>query len=125
MEFELVVYPVLEFLSRGGFTNLYGTDVDYPAIVDIDNDGDIDILTFSVLGAFVEYHQNQSMEKYGIPDSLDYKRVSSCWGYFAENEESNLVYLDTCVVKENDIPVRGKNGYRHSGSTFLVIIYGW
>jgi hypothetical protein len=38
------------------------TNVDYPAIFDIDNDGDLDILTFWGLGSFMELHQNMSVE---------------------------------------------------------------
>ena len=129
LDFALEVYPFITTFQGGGYVNLYGTDVDYPGISDIDNDGDIDILTFYVLGAFVEYHKNLSMEKYGIPDSLDFVKTTSCWGYFAENEESNIVYLDTCVggknCKMNKYEYNStnpeKDGYRHSGSTFLMI----
>jgi len=129
LEFELEVYPFITTYQGGGYVNLLVTDVDYPAISDIDNDGDIDILTFSALGAFVDYHQNQSIEKWGIPDSLDFVRISSCWGYFAENDESNIVYLDTCVgginckinKYENNPVIPEKDDYRHTGSTFLMI----
>ena len=129
LDFKLEVYPFLTTYQGGGYVNLLVTDVDYPGICDVDNDGDIDILTFSALGAFVDYHQNQSIEKYGIPDSLDFVRVSSCWGYFAENDESNVVYLDTCVGGkncklnryENNSVISDKDGYRHTGSTFLLI----
>ena len=101
------------------YTNILVTYADYPAITDIDNDGDLDILTFWGMGAFVEMHKNLSMEKYGVPDSLDYEKTENCWGHFAENEESNEITLDTCFgAKEKFIP---NNKDRHAGSTFLVI----
>ena len=40
--------------------NIYISSVDIPAITDVDYDGDLDILTFSILGGFVEYHKNKS-----------------------------------------------------------------
>lgn len=120
LAFELVVYPYLESFQGGGYTNILVTDVDYPGISDIDNDGDLDILTFWGLGAFVEMHENQSMEKYGVPDSLDYIKTTSCWGHFAENDESNIIYLDTCMGGNNAINKDfGKN--RHTGSTFCLL----
>ncbi len=125
LAFELEVYPYLESFQGGGYTNILVTDVDYPGISDIDNDGDLDILTFWGLGAFVEMHENQSMEKYGIPDSLDYVKTTFCWGYFAENDESNIIYLDTCMGGKDCNLKYEKNAKgrktRHTGSTFLLL----
>lgn len=125
LAFELIVYPYLESYQGGGYTNILVTDVDYPGISDIDNDGDLDILTFWGLGAFVEMHLNLSMEKYGTPDSLDYIKTTSCWGYFAENDESNIIYLDTCMGGTNCNSEYLENvkdrKTRHTGSTFLLL----
>jgi hypothetical protein len=97
LKFELVVYPYLKSFQGGGYVNILVTYADYPAIVDLDGDGDLDILTFYGLGAFVEKHRNMSMEKYGNADSLDYVKTESCWGFFAEGLESNILTLDTCM----------------------------
>jgi hypothetical protein len=118
LKFELEVYPYLTSLQGSGQVNILVTSVDYPGIEDIDNDGDLDILTFWGLGSFVEYHQNQSMELYGIPDSLEFIEITQCWGQFAENEESNILYLDTCNFKDNDAIIKNE---RHTGSSFLLI----
>lgn len=128
-QFELVVFPYLTSFQGLGYVNILVTYVDYPAIVDIDGDGDLDILTFWGLGSFVELHTNESMELYGVPDSLIFRKTENCWGRFAESEESNLLYLDTCFnfrgkngleerVGTNENPT--KNEFRHTGSTFLV-----
>lgn len=116
LEFERMVYPFLTSFQGSIYTNILVTYADYPAIIDLDGDGDLDILTFWGLGSFVELHQNMSMEKYGVPDSLDYKKVEFCWGNFAESDESNHIYLDTCIGGKNQVV---KNE-RHTGSTFLV-----
>ena len=117
LKFELVVYPYLTSFQGGGYVNLLVTNVDYPGIADLDNDGDLDILVFWGLGSFVELHKNMSMEKYGHADSLDYVKTAYCWGNFAESEEANTIYLDSCFFK------RSNNGRkdRHTGSTFLLL----
>ena len=132
LKFELIISPYLTSFQGGGYVNIFVTYADYPAITDLDNDGDLDILTFWGLGSFVEMHKNMSMEKYGTADSLDFIKTEYCWGRFAENEESNVVYLDTCFYKDCgfDKTADNKNkemkgdwdkGQRHTGSTFLVI----
>jgi len=123
LEFTLEVDSFLTSFQGGGEVNILTTNVDYPAIADVDYDGDLDILTFWGLGSFVEYHQNQSMEKYGVPDSLEFIEITQCWGHFAENDESNVIYLDTCLEKktrEQNIIMAG-NRSRHTGSTFLLL----
>ncbi len=118
LKFKRVVYPYLTSFQGGGYTNIFVTYADYPAICDIDNDGDLDILSFWGLGSFVEMHKNLSMEKYGNADSLDYEKTEYCWGHFAESDESNMLFLDTCIGNR-DTGMLLNN--RHTGSTFLMI----
>jgi len=120
LKFDRVIYPYLTSYQGSGYVNIYVTYADYPGITDVDNDGDLDILTFWGLGSFVEMHQNMSMEKYGIPDSLDYEQVTFCWGHFAESDESNVIYLDTCLMKSYQEEMPGRD-LRHTGSTFLLL----
>jgi len=120
LKFELVVSPFLETFQENGYVNLLVTDVDYPGIADLDGDGDLDILAFWGLGSFVNYNRNMSMEKYGNPDSLDYRLEEYCWGKFAESEESNQIYLDTCFLRNLRRP-DGTEKDRHRGSTFLLL----
>jgi len=119
LQFTEITY-MLNYLSEGGYyTNVFVSSVDYPAFSDIDNDGDMDILTFHVLGTYVVYYKNYSMELYGIPDSLEYKVDDNCWGKFAEGENSNAVFLDTyCFSKK---AVEPKSNIKHTGSTLLSI----
>lgn len=116
--FEQVTSNYLTSLQNGGEVNILATNADYPAIIDLDGDGDLDILTFWVLGTFIEKHQNMSIERYGTADSLVFEKAESCWGMIAESEEDNALYLDTCLF--------GKTFYtsgdptRHRGATFAV-----
>ena len=117
--FELVTNTINYYIPGWPPTNIFVSSVDYPAIVDVDNDGDYDILTFSVLGTFVYYYKNFSMEKFNVPDSLDFKLVDKCWGKFAESETTNSVFLHQyCPYKA---PASGNgNSVKHTGSTLLV-----
>ncbi|MFM2285670.1 MAG: hypothetical protein RLZZ543_1167 [Bacteroidota bacterium] len=92
--------------------NLFVSPVDIPAIDDLDNDGDLDIVTFYILGTCVEYHKNLSQELFGHSDSLHFELASSNWGKFTESSVDNSVHLlDSC----------GRNaGVRHSGSALLL-----
>lgn len=65
--------------------NIYSSPQSIPGFADIDNDGDVDILTFSSTGFKMEYHQNQSKELYGHSDSLVFDMVDYCWGDISES----------------------------------------
>lgn len=116
--FDLVVFPYLTSLQGGGYVNLLSTNADYPAIYDVDQDGDLDILNFWSLGSYIELHRNQSVEKYGHADSLDFKKTDFCWGRVAENEENNLLYLDSCLYNKSIATTL--DGFRHRGATMLM-----
>ncbi len=112
-------------------TNIYGNDVyiysssvDVPAIVDIDNDGDMDILAFGVGGVSVEYQRNMSMENYGVCDSLEYITGNICWGLFHESSISNSILLNQSCPGQVGNPYDvhpGETQDRHSGSTVLAL----
>jgi len=82
--------------------NLYVSPVDIPAITDVDNDGDKDVVTFSISGNQVEYHKNQSIELYGNADSLNFKQIAGCWGEFQENPSNCGINLNACTGLQDD-----------------------
>lgn len=116
--FELVVAPYLTSWQGGGEVNILATEADYPAMVDLDGDGDLDLLTFGVMGTFLEKHLNLSMERYGHCDSLVFERTDLCWGRVAESEENNVMYLDTCLFGYGLKVEEDRN--RHRGATVSV-----
>lgn len=98
-------------------TNLSIIYQDIPAIVDVDGDGSIDILNFGLgsaisKGSTVEYHKNRSQ------CGLDFERITSCWGGFAENYSNNTVTLEVCS-KPTSIS-KTKEVKMHAGSSLLV-----
>ena len=116
---------------NGLFMGLYVSSADIPAIVDVDGDADLDILTFSIAGDHVEYHKNMSKELYGHCDSLVFVLKNKCWGGFREEVTSNAITLfDTgnlCTggnVPNPELPTITKpeeEEKAHSGSTLLAL----
>ena len=119
---------------------LYVSTADIPAIVDVDGDGDYDILTFHIGGDRVEYHKNMSMELFGVPDSLKFELRNECWGNFRESDSDNTITLNSnvfpCgsggsnvpnpefVLSDDELIAWEQNrDERHAGSTLLALDY--
>lgn len=117
LQFTLVT-SLLQTIGLDGQTPLYVSPPDVPGIADVDGDGDLDILSFNILGSTVEYHKNLSMELYGNCETLEYELKNACWGYFSEDGNNNTVTLfDTC---EMNVPDPEKSTL-HAGSTILAM----
>ena len=94
------------------FTNIYASPVGVPGIKDVDGDGDLDILTFSSQGVFIEWHKNMSLEKYGHKDSLIFELASDCWGKCSESN---------CQVGFNQCQSKPAEKTYHAGSCLTCI----
>lgn len=106
-------------LSSRGFSgfeiNLKVDITDIPAIVDLDGDGDLDILTFvPSIGGTVEMHRNLSRERFNSCDSLVFEKMTDAWGNFEECEDCEGYFfnqLGQCRVARTE----------HAGSTLLAL----
>jgi len=122
--FTLVV-PQL-YTHYGTFpTNIYCSRVNMPALSDIDNDGDMDVLAFSISGSWVEHHKNYSMDSLGNPNGFLMYNIPQCWGYFALKGAYNSAYLPTIPVcpflPANPIANLSANlQKKHAGSVLCV-----
>jgi len=113
-----LVSNLLRTQTSEGSVNLYVSPPDIPALADIDDDGDMDILSFGVLGKSVSYHKNLSMENGDNCDNLEFELNTDCWGYFSESSLDNSITLnDSCV----DEKVSNNQPGRHAGSALLAI----
>ena len=124
-------------------TRLYIGNIDMPAILDVDDDGDVDILTFyqsiDTSGESIYWYKNMSKERLGIADSMDFIIGKYCWGGFRESFSDcniRLQYpLGPCGNGERFIPnispqefmdnmnkriLAINSGGAHSGSTTVV-----
>ena len=107
--------------SNGSLINLYCSFEDIPAIDDIDNDGDLDILAFEPNGIYTYWYRNRSVEEGYGADSLIYHMEDNCWaGYIEDNFTSGLT-LATAPGECADGLVAPQVGSRHAGSTLLTI----
>lgn len=114
---EELSFEQVDTLVRSNYVptdaNLYVTQVDVPGIEDIDGDGDLDVITFSIFGNYEEYHKNLSMEMYGTADSLVFETANRCWGFFSENVNNNTVTLNNpCQfnVPDPELPLHPDKG---------------
>ena len=121
-------------------TRLYSSPADIPAIIDADDDGDIDILSMELgidtAGDGIYMYKNMSMETYGVKDSVNNFIVHKrCWGRFRESFQNCNVSLQyqsgPCATGNRYLPEFTKSefenlvqekltGGKHSGSTLLV-----
>lgn len=120
LKFELIS-NMLTSLQFNNFINIYVTDDDYPAITDIDGDGDVDILVFYILGNYVELHQNMGVELFNNPDTLIFHRTNRCWGNFLESDNSNELTLNiVCPFQTKSYEPYSPEHTLHVGSTMFI-----
>jgi hypothetical protein len=104
---------------------MYIFNVDIPAIVDVDGDGDLDILTFESAGFVLGYFQNRSVELGFGKDSLIFVLEDDCWGGFWESGVTPTLDLSPaigqCARPGNwDDPDENDRELRHAGSSITA-----
>lgn len=118
--FELIKPLLMSNYNPGGtpnYSNIYCNPVALPGISDIDNDGDIDVLSYSVFGIRIEFHKNMSQELYGHSDSLVFDMVDDCWGDIQESSCS--VELNQCPFMKLYQDIQNHSKVMHSGSCIM------
>ena len=104
---------LIEYNTGFGNSNIYNRSIDIPHIGDVDGDGDIDILSFEVIGTTLPLYKNLSAELGYGGDSMLFIQEDACWGDFKESETDNNIQLAfTCNGR--------RAGPKHAGSTELV-----
>ncbi|HRG89365.1 MAG TPA: FG-GAP-like repeat-containing protein, partial [Chitinophagales bacterium] len=102
--------------------NIWTNIADIPVITDVNFDGDMDILTYGVFGAGVEYYENQNKENPGNPsfemDSFKFRNETLCWGNFQQSSINNSISLNVPCKGDGDgrgnIIIEGSE--RHAGN---------
>ena len=112
--------PLLSYEASWGTNNIYKFNDDIPAIEDFDGDGDIDILSFDILGVTIPYYKNLSVENGYDCDSLIYEENTTCWGYFKESSIDNSITLDVMCKGNGTLSTNGGVPKMHTGSTMAV-----
>lgn len=116
-ELKFTFYRDLFFPGVNGPVNVYVQPNDIPAIVDMDKDGDLDILSFEVLGAQLPYYKNMRVED-GLPcDSMRMVLSTNCWGQFYQTIYQGVILGALC--KGNSDEQNKKQ--RHTGNAIEFI----
>ncbi|MCB0819653.1 MAG: T9SS type A sorting domain-containing protein [Bacteroidetes bacterium] len=116
LSFEYVTSAVMSFYNPGTLP-AYVIPVDVPAIEDMDGDGDLDLMSFGILGTCIEYHRNYAQEELGRCDTLVLKLETDNWGKFTESLSTNQVNLnDSCDLFGG----RLSEPIRHAGSSMVA-----
>lgn len=74
-------------------TNIYASRVNAPALSDLDNDGDMDVVALSISGSFIEHHRNYSVDSTGVVALSPMRNIPNCWGYFVLTNTGNSALL--------------------------------
>jgi len=108
-------YQTIFTEGSNGQTNLQMSGLDLPAIGDVDNDGDLDILNFNfATGGGIEFHKNLSVENTGICN-LELVRTTKRYGDFEECTCDTYVFgTDECFTGGRD---------EHSGGKTILSFY--
>lgn len=107
------------YLGSGVPINVYCADVLKPAIVDVNLDGDLDIISFDVFGTRLIYYENQQKELSLSCDSLFFKKTDNCFGNVRDSFSSIYALRDTCGFKFGRMS--GDTKIEHTGSTVDAI----
>jgi hypothetical protein len=103
--------------------NVYLKNADVPCVIDIDEDGDLDFLSYDSWGAYIFYYQNMQVEAGLPPDSIRVELRDKCWGKISQGgarthnmhytcDNSNLLYnVGQRPANESD-----ENGQRSAGN---------
>lgn len=100
--------------TRGNILRLLPDLTDIPAIADIDNDGDLDVLNFlSLTGQSIEWSKNFSKERYNSLDSLEFEKTTLEWGGIFECSTCGEYFFgnSNCRVERTE----------HSGHAMVVL----
>jgi hypothetical protein len=123
--------PILNAFQGNSYSNILVTSVDYPAIEDIDGDGDLDILVFYGLGSLIQHYDNRSIDSTGTADTLWLVLNHRCWGWVSENADDNGITLNIDSIDptllnycQNNLKSTGggpTSAPKHTGSTMQML----
>jgi hypothetical protein len=115
-ELKFNFFKDLFYPWTNGPINVYVQPSDIPTITDMDNDGDLDILAFDVLGSQLTYYKNLRVED-GLPcDSIRMSLFSSCWGNFYQTYDRTVI---TGVLCKGATTTTSDKKTRHTGNCIV------
>jgi len=114
LSFQLIDKLQSRYNPNSTFLNsLNPNAINYPAIVDLEGDKDIDVIYRST-NRTLDYHRNFSIERNNNFNPI-YERKNLCWGYISFAFASNFT-LDSILLNDCKFYTRGERtkGLKHS-----------
>ena len=113
-------YQQLYYDNAGwGRANAYVNPSDIPAIVDIDNDGDLDFVAYETNGYYVYLYKNVQMEEGAPNDTIRVKLKDQCWGKMGQSYRLSY-YLNNNCNNSNLVLGPGERT-THTGNTLCLV----
>lgn len=126
LAFDVVSNALQSTSFSGNPLNLTVDAGDIPSIIDLDGDGDLDVVTFEFAGSTIEWHQNMSKENTGGCEGITFRK-NGCWGQVAKAAACGE-FLTGVVCKgdggrlaANQGPIQKPVGTYHNGAAILVL----
>ncbi len=119
------VCPLLLYYQAPYLTNIWTSITDLPVFTDVNFDGDMDVLTYTVFGGQIEYYENQTKEHPGdihyAADSFQFLKIGDCWGNVQQNALNNSMILNAgCKGGSGGMEQGGAaDASRHAGNTIF------
>ncbi len=115
--------------THGFAVNAYTNPSDIPAIVDVDNDGDLDFIAYDIGGLTMNYYKNMRVEN-GLPcDTISIKLVDRCWGKAKQDTNIALVLgrnPSNCTVCDNShLHKTPRTGARVTDGGNAICLFDW
>lgn len=98
------------FLRLDNGSNVTANNLDTPLFIDVDGDGDLDILTFNfAVGDYIEFYRNTSVERKGVADIDGFAFPEARWGGFEFCDCGTFSFGVTCAgmpigMADEDMP---------------------
>ncbi len=110
-----LIYKKLMYRYGPFIDHIWTFSDNMPVMMDVDGDGDLDILAPDVNGGYsLDYYQNLAVDSGYSRDSLVFTLADQCWGRFMENGNDCNVTLAACK-KELLIDTSIGGSLRHQG----------
>lgn len=97
--------------NAGLSINAVSAPSDIPAIIDLDGDGDLDFISYDVLGTTISYYRNLQVEHNLPKDSIEICLVTNCWGKTIQSYQRQLIlgyscdnYGANCPISPTSVP---------------------